>query len=131
MLKNICTLFCSVMIHQIFLIKHNCSKLSSWLNFPQLKLGDSQEFHPSDIPQLSHPTSATLRPCFKFNWRWERVLWSLQKRGNLFLFIQLHKSTLQSKHPTQHRVSCLWTFFQINFRLILLQMHQLCSIYRV
>ena len=40
------------MIHQIFLIARDWSERSKWLNIPQLKLGDTREYHLSDIPQF-------------------------------------------------------------------------------
>ena len=52
-----------------------------------------------DIPQFSNLTSTTTILLFKFNLRWQRVLWLLQKRGNPFLFIQSYQRTLKRKHP--------------------------------
>ena len=60
-----------------------------------LKLGDIREYHSSDIPQSLNVTSTTISLRFKFNSRRERVLWLIQKKGNLFLFIK-------SNNPVKH-----------------------------
>ena len=69
------------MIHRIFLIARNWSKRITWLNIPQLKLGDILRSHPRDIPQYEiemFPTTAALR--LKFNSIWENIWWFSSRR---------------------------------------------------
>lgn len=56
-------------------------------NIPQLKLGDILRYHPSDILLLSNHTSTTISLYSKFNSRWEKILWLLQKNRLKYLFV--------------------------------------------
>ena len=76
------------MIQQIFLLTCDWSKRSTWLNLPQLKLGDIREYHPSDIPQFSNLTSTTISLLLKL---WEKVrkrFVVLTEEGRYFLFVK-------------------------------------------
>lgn len=85
---------------------------------PQQKLGDILEYHPSNISQFLNFMITLISLPFQFNSRLERVLWLSQKKGNLFLFIELYQRTLQRKHPTLHTVSCSQTFFHMCCKLV-------------
>lgn len=75
-------------IHPIVLLPRDWSKRRMWLNVSQLKLGDIREYHRGDTPQLSNLTFTATSLRFKLNSRWKRVLWLLQEKGNLYLFIK-------------------------------------------
>ena len=93
-----------IMIHQIFLLAREWSKRSTWPNSPQLKLGDIREHHLCDIPQFLNLMSSAIS--LKFNLRWEKVLWLLHKKKNLFWFFKSYQRTLKRKHSTLHTISC-------------------------
>ena len=78
-----------------------------WSNIPQLTLGDIREYHPSDITQFSKLPSVTISLLKKFISRWESVLWLLQKKGDIFLFIKFVSENTQ-KHTSHASFSQLF-----------------------
>ena len=117
------------LIHQIFLLARDWSKRSTWTNISQLQLGDIAECHPSDIPQFSNLTSTKISLRFKFNLRWERVLWLLQKKE--ILFCSLTRAREHSKKTSHAALSKLFlNFFSRALQNIWRIINTLDSIFR-